>query len=38
MFQMVARNCEIIFCLSTRPKCDLCEVDKAMFQVDEWYL
>ena len=29
---------KLIFWLLTRPKCDLGEVDKGMFQVAEWYL
>jgi len=32
MFQVVARHRELIFFLSTSPKCDLSEVDKVMVQ------
>jgi len=32
MFQVVAIHWELIFFLLTNPKCDLREVDKAMFQ------
>jgi len=34
---VVARHCELIFCLLTSPKCDLNEVEKAMFQVVKWH-
>ena len=34
---MVARHCELIFCLLTSPKCDLDEFEKAMIQVVEWH-
>ena len=33
MFQVVHRHYELIFNLLTRPKCDLREVEKAMFHV-----
>jgi len=32
MFQVVSRHLELVFFLLTIPKCDLCEVEKAMFQ------
>ena len=34
---MVVRNCELIFCLMTNPKCNLDEVEKTMIQVVEWH-
>ena len=37
MFQVVARHCELIFSLLNSPKCDLVEVEKAMFQRFPWY-
>jgi len=33
MFQVVARQWEFIFLLLTSPKCDLGEVEKAMFKL-----
>jgi len=36
-FPVVARHCELIFCLMTNPNCDLGEVEKAMLQVAEWH-
>jgi len=36
-FLVVARHCELIFCLLTTTKCDLFEVDKPMIQVVEWH-
>jgi len=33
MFQVVARHWKLIFFLTTNPKCDLGEVEKAMFHV-----
>jgi len=35
-FVVVARHCDLIFCLLTSQKCDLDEVGKAMFQVVEF--
>jgi len=35
MFQVVARNIELIFYHLTSSKCDLVEVEKAMFKVVE---
>ena len=32
MFQEVAQHWESVFFLLTSPKCDFCEVEKAMFQ------
>jgi len=37
MFLMVARHCELIFCLLTRPKCDFAVVVKSIIQVVGWY-
>ena len=36
-FLVVARHCEIIFCLLMSPKCDLDEVDKTIFQEIKWH-
>jgi len=38
MFQVVARQGELIYCLLTLPKCYLGELDNAMFPVAESYL
>jgi hypothetical protein len=35
-FPGVDRHCELIFCLLGIEKCDLDEVEEAMFQVVEW--
>jgi len=35
---VVARHCELIFCLFTIPKCDLDEVEKALILVVEWHI
>jgi len=32
MFQMVSNHWGLIYFLLTNPKCDFCEVEKAMFQ------
>jgi len=32
MFEMVASHSELIYFFLTNPKCDFCEVEKAMFQ------
>ena len=37
-FLVVARHCELIFCLFTSPKCDLDEVEIALIQVVEWHI
>jgi len=37
MFQEVANHWGIIYFLLTNPKCDLCEVEKAMFQRVAYY-
>ena len=36
-FLEVVRHCELIFCLMTRPKWDLDEVEKALIEVVEWH-
>ena len=34
-FLVIARHCELIFCLLSTPKCDFDKVEKAMIQVFE---